>query len=65
MPQHHPTVASAIAAETAATAAVILSEKMLAMEATGAARAFAELAAAQKARAAWARAQIIVRDVAK
>ncbi|GJE15145.1 hypothetical protein [Methylobacterium longum] len=62
MPQHHPTVAWAIAAET--TAAVILSEKMLAMEATGAARAFAELAAAQKARAAWARAQIIVRDVA-
>ena len=59
MPQHHPSVAQAIAAETAAMEAVIRMEKMLAMQATGAARAFAEIAATQRAKAAWARAQIV------
>ncbi|GAN51157.1 hypothetical protein ABID82_006510 [Methylobacterium sp. PvP062] len=61
MPLTHPFVAQAIVAETEAMKAAILAEKMRAMEATGAARAFAEMAAAQRARAAWARAQIAPR----
>jgi len=64
MPEYPPSVVRAIAAETAAREAAILAEKMLAIQATGAARALAELAAAQKALAAWMRAQIEPRVVA-
>jgi hypothetical protein len=61
MPPYPPTVGLAIAAETAASEAAIQAEKMLAIQATGAARAFAELAAVQRAWAAWIRVQITSR----
>lgn len=64
MPLSHPAIAQAIVAETEAMKAMILAERMRAMEATGAARAFAEFAAAQRARAVWARAQIATRGLA-